>query len=229
MKNICIIPARGGSKRVKNKNILNLYGKPIIAYAIEKAISSKLFDKILVSTDSVEIKKVALQYGAEVPFIRSNKNSDDFATTSDVLYEVLIKLAETGLNYDNICCLYPTSVLFDYSYLEIGLKKMLNSDVNSVITLKKYSHPIQRAINIKNECAFWNNQKFEFTRTQDCQEYFFDAGQFYWNKIKSFLVEKKLLTSKSGYIILKENESVDLDIFEDFDILKYKFDKNNFI
>ena len=106
MGNICIIPARGGSKRIPKKNIKEFLGKPIIAYSIKAALDSGLFDEVMVSTDDVEIADIAKKFGAKVPFMRSAKNSDDFATTFDVIEEVIQVYKTQGKRFENICCIY---------------------------------------------------------------------------------------------------------------------------
>ena len=229
MKKICIIPARGGSKRISRKNIKEFYGKPIIAYSIELAIKSDLFDEIIVSTDDFEISNIAKKYGAKVPFMRSKKNSNDTATTSDVLIEVLSKYDENKINFDICCCLYPTTPLLSIQKLKEGLQLLKNENYNSVITALKYGHPIQRAFSINSDKKInLNLNENEFKRTQDFKEFYHDAGQFYWFKKEYFMKKKSLLTGEVGAILVNELEIQDIDTINDWSLaeLKYKLKKN---
>jgi N-acylneuraminate cytidylyltransferase len=132
-KNLCIIPARGGSKRIPRKNIKDFLGKPIIAYSIEAAIKSELFDEVMVSTDDKEIAEVAKKYGAKVPFIRSKENADDFATTVDVLLEVISEYKQHKKEFDFCCCIYPTAPLIKIEKLKSGFEK-LNNEIQEIKT-----------------------------------------------------------------------------------------------
>ena len=148
MSNLCIIPARGGSKRIPRKNIKPFLGKPIIAYSIEAAINSKLFDVVMVSTDDIEIAEVALKYGATVPFLRSKENSDDYSGTGDVVYEVLKKYNELGLNFEFVCCVYATAALINKERIIEAFKQLTNSSSDVVFPIAKFSSPIWRSYNI---------------------------------------------------------------------------------
>ena len=133
MRNLCIIPARGGSKRIKRKNIRNFFGKPIMIYSIETALKSGLFENVMVSTEDEEIAHLAIQNGAEVPFFRSFKSADDYATTADVITEVLEKYNELGITFDNICCLYATAPFVNAKRLLEGFEALNIKDINTVI------------------------------------------------------------------------------------------------
>src|SRR6056297_809493 len=143
-KNLAIIPARGGSKRIPRKNIKNFLGKPIIAYSIETAIESGLFQEVMVSTDDKEIAAIAHEYGAKVPFMRSAANSDDHATTMDVIEEVVAEYKKRRLRYDFICCVYPTAPLMKVEHLEGGYQKLRSASVNAVFSAVAFSYPIWR-------------------------------------------------------------------------------------
>lgn len=226
--NLCIIPARSGSKRIPNKNIMPFMGKPIIAYVIEKAISSGLFDEVMVSTDSEIISDIAIFNKASVPFLRSDFASNDFASTADVILEVINSYKMQGKIFENICCIYPTSVLVSINQLVSGFKML--SDFDSIITVQKFRHPIQRAISINtSNQATWKNADFEFFRTQDFESSYFDSGQFYWLKADSFVEEKKIIGKKCGSIVLSEMESHDIDVLEDVVVaeIKYNLQKKN--
>ena len=145
MKNLCIIPARGGSKRIPRKNIKPFMGKPIIAYSIEYAKATGLFDEIMVSTDDPEIVEIAKQYGASVPFLRSEKTANDFATLADVLQEVIDKYAEKGVRFDNMCCVLATCPLIKSEYISEAYQRLVDSDFTTICPMVQYSYPIQRS------------------------------------------------------------------------------------
>lgn len=225
IKNLCIIPARSGSKRIPQKNIRLFFGKPIITYSIKAAIKSNLFDEIIVSTDDNEIAEIAIQAGAKVPFFRSLENSDDNATTVDVIVEVINQLKINKLYYENICCLYPTAPLILKNSLIDAHNLFLSKNYDSVFPISKFSHPIKRALTIniqdKVEMIWPKNQS---KRSQDLETAYYDSGQFYWINSGKVLKTKKLYTENSGYILLKTNQVQDIDNEEDWQIaeLKYK-------
>jgi len=221
-KNLCIIPARSGSKRIQKKNIKLFFGKPIITYSIEAAIKSNLFDEIIVSTDDNEIAEIAIQSGAKVPFFRSSENSDDNATTADVIVEVINQLK---VYYENICCLYPTAPLVLKSSLIDAYNLFMSKNYDSVFPISKFSHPINRALTINNQDKvemIW--PKNQSKRSQDLPTAYYDSGQFYWIDSHKILKTNKLYTENSGYILLKTNQVQDIDNEEDWQIaeLKYK-------
>lgn len=221
--NLCVIPGRGGSKRIYKKNIIPFLGKPIIGYAIKKALDSGLFDEVMVSTDDEEIKAIAIEFGAKVPFLRSEMASNDFATTTDVLIEVIKSYSDRGVVFTNVCCLYPTSVLVSINILIEGFKLLNDYNTDAVITMQKFHHPIQRALVLNKEKLNWVNEEYEFYRTQDLKETYFDCGQFYWLKVKQFLLEKKLLLSNSKGLLLSDFEAHDIDIISDLNIAEIKY------
>ena len=146
-KNLCIIPARGGSKRIPRKNIKPFKGKPIIAYSIIAAFESGLFDEVMVSTDDLEIAEIATSYGASIPFLRSEENSNDFATTADVLKEVLNSYKKEGKEFDYICCIYPTAPFVSSKRLIEGFE-MLNKGADSVLPILSFDYPIWRSFKV---------------------------------------------------------------------------------
>lgn len=227
MRNLCIIPARGGSKRIPRKNIKNFLGKPIIAYSIEMAIQSGLFVEVMVSTDSEEIAEIAIKYGAIVPFLRSNKNSDDFAATVDVIEEVILRYENVGQLFDNCCCIYPTAPFVTPVLLKLGLDHLSKNEFDSVFSIMKFSFPIQRAIKIENGKIQMCNPENISVRSQDLEETFHDAGQFYWIKPKKILSLRKIITDNSGGIIIKENEAQDIDTFSDWELAELKYKRLN--
>lgn len=221
--NLAIIPARGGSKRIPRKNLRDFLGRPVISYAIENAIKTGLFEEIIVSTDDSEIAAVAQDYGARVPFFRSAETSGDMATTAEVLLEVLGKYRESGTEFIHACCIYPTAVFASPGLLKRAYGMMTTTNANSIFSLVQYAHPIWRAYRLKDEVAgmIWPGNKY--TRTQDMEKTYHDAGQFYWFKIDSFLKTHDLTDSTSGAIVLNENEVQDIDDETDWKVAEMKY------
>lgn len=221
---IAIIPARGGSKRIPRKNIKEFLGKPIIAYSIEAAIKSELFDEVMVSTDDEEIAEISKKYGASVPFFRSKDTSNDFATTSDVLLEVLEKYKSYKKCFNFFCCIYPCAPFITSGKLKVTFDILNKSNSESLIPVVKFSYPIQRAFRIKDEVLNFIYPDSINKRTQDMEEAFHDAGQFYWMKTKAFLQNISLLTDKTMPYILSEKEVQDIDNEEDWSIAEIKIE-----
>jgi len=219
-RNLCIIPARGGSKRIPRKNIKDFLGKPIIAYSIELAKKSNLFDKIIVSTEDEEIANIAIHYGAEVPFFRSKKNSDDFATTLDVIQEVRLEYLSRGIIFDNICCIYPTAPLINFLDLIKGYNLLLKN-IDLVYPITPFSYPILRSVTLDNEGNIqmkW--PEFAKSRSQDLEKFYHDCGQWYWYK-NDALANNSFIAIKS---ILIDNIGVqDIDNEDDWEIAEIKF------
>lgn len=225
MRNLAIIPARGGSKRIPRKNIRDFLGKPIIAYAIEEALNSTLFDEVMVSTDDEEIAEIAIKYGAKAPFLRSNKNADDYATLADVLIEVVNNYSDKGNQFDSICCILPTAALISNSRIKQAFEKMKNENFDSVCPVVEFSYPILRAlefINDKNLQMIW--PEHIKTRSQDLIPAYHDSGSFYWIRPNTLLLEKKLFSKNGSAIVLSEMEVQDIDTETDWKLaeLKYK-------
>lgn len=217
-KNLCIIPARGGSKRIPRKNIKDFLGKPIIAYSIEAALKSKLFDEVMVSTDDDEIAKVAIEYGAVVPFLRSTKNSDDFATLSDVIEEIKSQYTFNAVYFDSICCILPTAPMVTPELLKEGYHSLINSDADSVRPLARFHYPIQRALRLINEEISFFNEKHKKTRSQDLEPAFHDAGMFYWMIFSSGLLGEKKLGFEVDSMCCQ-----DIDTIEDWEMAEFKY------
>lgn len=220
--NVAIIPARGGSKRIPKKNIKNFLGKPIIAYSIEAAMNSGLFTEIMVSTDDDEIIKVAEQFGAKVPFKRTPENSTDFATTADVLNEVIAKYKELGKQFDNGCCIYPTAPLIQMTHLKNGLSVLVKENFDTVFPAVAFSFPVWRGFE-KSDTGkikmLW--PEYVNTRTQDLTKVFHDAGQWYW--FRTDRLGEKLITENTGAIYLNEEEVQDIDEMSDWKIAEMKY------
>jgi len=206
--NLCVIPARGGSKRIPKKNIKEFCGKPLIAYSIEVAKESKLFDKIVVSTDSNEIADVAKQYGAEVQ-IRPDELSDDYAGSTDVFEYVISQ--NPGFEY--ACMIYATAPFLQVKYLKQGLEELKKNDVCYTFSATTYDFPIQRGFKIIENKAKMIYPEFMKTRSQDLPEVYHDAGQFYWKKVDC---EKKFSFDGNIPIIIPRYLVQDIDTLEDF-------------
>lgn len=230
MANVAIITARSGSKRIPGKNTRDFLGKPIIAYSIETAIASRLFDDVIVSTDNKEIAVLAEKYGAAVPFLRSEKNSDDFAGTDDVLFEVLEQLGESGKKYKYACCIYPTAPFIESTSLRKGLDLLTAHSYDSVFPVCAFGYPVQRSLVLKTDSRVemkWPENVH--ARSQDLQTHYHDAGQFYWVNAEAFLMNKNLFSDNTGVIILTELQVQDIDSETDWKLaeLKYQLRQNN--
>lgn len=224
MSFVCIITARGGSKRIPRKNIKEFCGKPIIAYSIEAALKSNLFDEVMVSTDDEEIAEIAKKYGAAVPFLRSNKNSNDFATTKDVLLEVIEDYETRGKRFESLCCLYPTAPFVTAEKLQEA-SRLFDTDTDTVLTVTKFSFPPQRGlIQGKDGFEYWMPENAN-ARSQDLVPVFHDAGQFYFCKVSSLKTSSSLLgTITKGYEV-PELEVQDIDNYSDWEIAEVKFNR----
>ena len=224
MANLCIIPARGGSKRIPRKNIKLFLGKPIIAYSIKAAIQSGLFDEVMVSTDDKEIADIAKKYGAKVPFMRSEKNSDNFATTFDAIEEVISAYRKENIEFDNACCIYPCAPFAKSEKLEEAYEEFRKNKRDVVFPVIPYSFPIQRAIRINSNKVKIINVEFLNTRSQDLEQSYHDAGQFYFFNIQKVLENKSLLTGNTGAIIISEMEGQDIDNEIDWKLAELKYE-----
>ncbi|MDD4438220.1 MAG: pseudaminic acid cytidylyltransferase [Tissierellia bacterium] len=225
MKNLAIIPARGGSKRIPRKNIKDFLGKPIIAYSIEVALQSGLFDEVMVSTDDEEIATIAKQYGAKVPFMRSSENANDYATLADVIIEVVNQYQKSNRLFDNICCILSTATLTSASRIKEAFTKLLNDNYESVLPVVEYSYPILRALEFddyKKLKMIWPEHLK--TRSQDLKPAYHDSGSFYWVKTNALLAQKTLFCTNGSAIKLPETEVQDIDNEIDWKLaeLKYK-------
>ena len=223
MSNLCIIPARGGSKRIPKKNIKEFLGRPIIAYSIRTAIDSKLFDEVMVSTDDIEIAEIAKKYGAKVPFIRSLKNSSDFATTFDVIEEVINYYRNYNMEFNNVCCLYSCAPFVTTKTLSKAYNRLHEKEFDTVLPVVPYSSPINRALRINHEKIYMIYEENLNVRSQDLEDSFYDAGQFYWCDIDKLLLNKGIFTNNTGFIIVSEIESQDIDNETDWKLAELKF------
>jgi pseudaminic acid cytidylyltransferase len=227
MSNICIIPARGGSKRIHKKNIKLFFGKPIVSYSIEAAIKSQLFDEVMVSTDDEEIAGIAQKFGAKVPFLRNKKTSDDFATTFEVVEEVLFQYQNSGQFFDNICCIYPCAPFITSLKLQTSYKLLVDNNYDTVLPIIQFGFPTQRALIRRDDKIVFIHPENSLKRSQDLEETYHDAGQFYWMRKDTILLRKQIYTSNTGYIIISEMEGQDIDNKTDWDMAELKYKLNN--
>lgn len=223
MSSIAIITARGGSKRIPKKNIKNFCGKPILAYSIEAALQSEMFDEVMVSTDSEEIANVARKYGAKVPFMRSEKTSSDFATTSDVLVEVIERYKDLGILFDIGCCLYPTAPFVNADKLKRAYDEICSSTAKTLLPVTAFSFPPQRGVYIRQNRLELVSPEFLNVRSQDIEKVYHDCGQFSFFKIAPFMEEKKLITDDTIPFIIDEKEVQDIDTESDWEIAEIKY------
>ena len=234
-KCIAIIPARGGSKRIPRKNIKLFHGKPLIAYSIETALSSNIFSKIIVSTDDEEIASIAKKYGAEVPFLRPKELSDDYTDTGDVVSHTITYLREQGEIFDYICTIYATAPLLQSKYLIEAFELLVKSDGKYAFSCTSMPFPIQRTFKLtkENRCEMFWPENFS-KRSQDLDEAYQDAGQFYFDKISK--QSNELIFGKDSIpIVLPRHLVQDIDTLEDWDraeklyevVFQDKFDRWN--
>ena len=214
---LCVIPARGGSKRIPRKNIKKFHGKPIINFSIEAALNSKIFDKIIVSTDDDEISTIAKSAGAEVPFLRPKSLADDFTATIPVMTHAILELESHGFKYSSVCCIYPTAPFVRPIDILKAAEILESDDLDYVFTSTVYKHPIERSFTL-------NNQKLvepfipgkESIRSQDLIEKYHDAGQYYWGTREAWLQGRKIFSKRSKTIILPSYLVQDIDTIEDW-------------
>lgn len=230
MKRIAIIPARGGSKRIPRKNIKDFLGMPIIAYSIKAAIDSGIFDEVMVSTDDEEIATISKKYGANVPFLRSKETANDYATTADVINEVLNSYKDQGTEFDVICCLYATAPFVTSERLKKAAELLDTRQFDSAFTCVAFSYPVQRGLEIDAEGRIamkW--PEYKLSRSQDLPQIYHDAGQFYFATVPSFKKTNGFWGDNTAPIILSELEVQDLDTNTDWAIaeMKYKTARKN--
>lgn len=223
MKSIAIITARGGSKRIPRKNIKEFCGKPILAYSVEAAIQSGVFDTVMVSTDDREIADIAVKYGAEVPFFRSEKTADDFATTTDVLFEVLDEYEKRGEHFEVGCCIYPTAPFVTGGKLREGMEALTNSGADTLIPVVPFSYPPQRAMVIRDGQLLFHQPEYLVSRSQDLETHYHDAGQFYLFYTESYRKNGNLLLGKILPLVVSELEVQDIDNLTDWEIAEMKY------
>jgi N-acylneuraminate cytidylyltransferase len=214
---IAVIPARGGSKRIPMKNIKNFSGKPIIAWSIEVAIKSKLFDRVIVSTDNHEIASIAKQHGADVPFMRSKHLSDDYTGTNAVVKDVIQNIHKNGEQVSYVCCIYATAPFVSSKYLIKAYQDLINQNKSYAFSVTTYSFPVKRSFVINQSNVIENLfPDMTLSRSQDLQEVYHDAGQFYWGLADAFLNDLPIFSRHSIPIILPRYLVQDIDTIEDW-------------
>lgn len=223
MKSIAIITARGGSKRIPRKNIKEFCGKPILAYSIEAALQSGLFDEVMVSTDDREIAEIGKRYGAKVPFFRSEKTANDFATTNDVLLEVLEEYEKRGEHFDVACCIYPTAPFVTAEKLKNAMELLLASDADTLIPVVAFSYPPQRAMVVEDGRLVFEYPQYIDARSQDLTPHYHDVGQFYCFLVAPYKINKKLMLGNILPMVISELEVQDIDNLTDWEIAEMKY------
>jgi len=221
--NIAIIPARGGSKRIPGKNIRDFLGKPIIAYSIEAALSSGIFDEVMVSTDSEEIAVIAKKYGASVPFMRSKETSSDYAPAADVLLEVIGDYKSEGKSFDWLCCIYPTAPLVTGEKLRVAYDLLRQSDADALLPVVPFSYPPQRCLIIQNSFIEMMHPENINKRSQEFERLYHDIGQFYFYRTEALLRDKVQYCKNTIPMIISELEVQDIDHEDDWKLAELKY------
>lgn len=226
MRRLCVIPARGGSKRIPRKNIRDFRGKPIVAYAISTAQASGCFDEVMVSTDDAQIADVARQYGAAVPFMRNPSTADDHATTAAVLIEVLDRYEMSGRIFEEVCCLYPTAVLTTPEDLKDGLAALVGSGFDVVLPVCRFGCSIWRSLNRSADGrVLLNWPEHRDTRSQDLPIAYHDVGQWYWFLPVVLKRDGYLLGPNTGSVLVDPERVQDIDTQEDWRLAEWKYER----
>lgn len=220
---VAIIPARGGSKRIPRKNIKEFLGSPVIKYSIEAAIQSGCFDEVMVSTDDSEIADIAVSFGAKIPFLRSAKTSNDFATSMEVASEVLTDYKKQGRAFTYCCCIYPTAPFVTANKLRNAFNKLIESGAKSVVPVVRFGFPILRSFKIEDGLIKMNWPEYMYTRSQDLLPAFHDCGQFYFFNSEEFLKTKTFFTDFTVPYEMPESEVQDIDSEEDWKLAEMKY------
>ena len=222
-RSVAIITARGGSKRIPRKNIRDFLGKPIITYSIEAALESECFDEVMVSTDDDEIANIARKCGAKVPFLRSAETANDFASTIDVLVEVLSEYQKQAELFEYACCIYPTAPLVTPKRLKFGHELLLETGADSALPIVRFSYPIMRGLKVEKGRLSMIWPEFLDSRSQDLMPAYHDSGQFYWIRVARFLETRNIFADYTVPIELSESEVQDIDTEEDWMIAEMKY------
>ena len=220
---IAIIPARAGSKRIKNKNIIDIFGKPMIQRTIEILLKSKIFDMVIVSSDSKKIQNISRKAGAKILFTRPKNLANDFVGTFEVINHAINHLMSINILPQYVCCVYPTSIMLKPSDIKNSYKKIREKNCDFALSVTDYGHPPQRGFYLKNNSLRVLNKKFYKQRTQDLDKIYHDAGQFYWGKTSSWLKNKFMFSKKCFGLILPRYRAIDIDDKEDLYMLKKVF------
>lgn len=224
MSSLAIITARGQSKRIPRKNIRPFLGKPILQYSIEAALSSGVFTEVMVSTEDDEIAQIAAAAGAAVPFMRSSAAANDYATTDDVIREVLTSYQALGKNFDTFCCIYPTAPFVTAQKLRTAMEML--KEAESVMPVVAFSYPVQRGLSLDSQGHIgYKWPEYAAARSQDLEKIYHDCGQFYACRTEAFFREGTTDTPGMIPLILPEMEVQDIDTLEDWDIAELKYQK----
>lgn len=226
MNSICIITARGGSKRIPRKNIKEFCGKPIIAYSIEAALASGVFDVVMVSTDDDEIAEVSRRYGAEVPFMRSEETSNDYAVTEDVVVEVLETYRNRlDISFDIVCCIYPTAPFVTAGELLESYGRLVSSGANAVVPVTEFDFPPQRAFKVDGDgFAGYAHPEFATARSQDLEPLCHDCGRFYFAKTGTLLEYHNFIMPGCVVVRIPPERVQDIDTEEDWRLAELKYE-----
>ncbi len=222
MSNLCIIPARGGSKRIPKKNIISFHGKALIAYSIENALNSAIFDEVVVSSDDEEILKLSKKFGAKI--FKRDKYADDISSSSQAGIYTLKALLKEGKDYENVCLLYPTAPLIDEKILKKAYEKFIKDKSLFLFAATKFSYPIQRAFSLENERVFMFDENNYYKRSQDLKEAYHDAGAFYFGTKNAWLEKDFLFKSYSSVYLLPKHLVCDIDTKEDLEFAKILYE-----
>lgn len=223
MRKIAIITARGGSKRIPGKNMKPFCGKPILEYSIEAALESGIFETVMVSTDHEQIAEIAKRCGAKVPFMRSEKTSGDFATTNDVLLEVLGEYDKLGEHFDMGCCIYPTAPFVTAEKLRRAVEMLESSSADTLIPVTAFSYPPQRAMAVREGRLEFLYPQYLDSRSQDLETHYHDVGQFYIFRTDVFRKNRRLMVGNILPLVVSEMEVQDIDNQTDWEIAEMKY------
>lgn len=222
---VCIIPARGGSKRIPRKNIIDFWGKPLIAHSIENALNSGIFDEVVVSTDDEEIASVAKAYKARVPFMRPKELSDDYSSSSAVIIHTIKELVRTGREFESVCCVYATAPLIDSGILRQAFDEFQKDECEFVFGACAFEYPIQRAFMLdENKRVSMFDESQYSARSQDLTPAFHDAGAFYFGKVSAWLDGKMAFKPYSKAFLLPRHLVCDIDTPQDLEFAKILFE-----
>lgn len=224
IKRLALITARGGSKRIPKKNIREFCGRPIIGYSIQAAKDAGVFDVVMVSTDSEEIAGIARLEGAEVPFLRSEATSGDFATTADVIMEVLLQYEQKGEFFDEVCCIYPTAPFVTGEKLKEAVALLEDKNYDSVMPVTPFSFPPLRGMVMDGDKISYKWEEYEDSRSQDLETIYHDCGQFYVLNVELFKNTRKMVTKNTGAIEISEMEMQDIDNEIDWKLAELKYE-----
>jgi len=220
---LAVVTARGGSKRIPRKNIRPFLGRPILAYSIEAALTSGLFDEVMVSSDDEEILQLARTLGAATPFTRSAGTSNDTATTADVLLEVLSEYRRRGDEFESLCCIYPTAPFVSAAKLQQAEALLRSSVADAVVPVVAFSFPIWRSFKIDAGRLAFNWPENALRRSQDLPKAYHDCGQFYFVRTEPFLAQRRLIMDHTVPMIVPEEEAQDIDTEDDWKIAEIKY------